>query len=294
VAELAALGKASQWPYQPRPDWEQELAFWADWHDAQRRLLALWAGRLEGLLARHWPEATAVLGLTSATLLRALANYGSPAALAADADARARLAGWGGRLLGPDKVSALLEAAASSVGVRAGEVERRRLRRYAEEALSARRQMRRSGGQLRRLAAGHEVLRRQAEVVGGATACVLWAGVGDPRDYPCGQAYRKAMGLNLTERSSGAYQGELHLSKRGSPQARRWLYLAALRLAKREGVRAWYQAKKARDEGGGKRAVVALMRKLALALYRVGAEGAVFEAGRLCVGLAAAPGEQGR
>src|SRR5262245_5360956 len=82
VAELAALGKATLWPYAPRPLWEQELAYWVDWLDAQRRLLALWAGRLEALLARHFPEATRVLKLTSATLLHAVAYWGSPAALA--------------------------------------------------------------------------------------------------------------------------------------------------------------------------------------------------------------------
>jgi transposase len=71
--------------------------------------------------------------------------------------------------------------------------------------------------------------------------------VGQARVVGVSPAYRKAMGLNLTERSSGTVQGKLHLSKRGDPQARRWLYLAALRLAKRAGVREWYQAKKGRD-----------------------------------------------
>src|SRR3712207_7444337 len=110
--------------------------------------------------------------------------------------------------------------------------------------------MRRGQGQLARLVRGRAALEAQARVVGCATACVLWASVGDPRAYPCGEAYRKAMGLNLTERSSGRQQGELHISKRGKPLARRWLYLAALRLVKRAGVREWYQAKKQRDEQG--------------------------------------------
>src|SRR5262249_51752296 len=76
VAELAALGKATAWPYVVKPLWEQELAYWVDWLEAQRQVLVLWAGRLEGLLAPHWPEATRVLRLTKATLLRALAHYG--------------------------------------------------------------------------------------------------------------------------------------------------------------------------------------------------------------------------
>jgi transposase len=294
VAELAALGKAAPWPYVARPAWEQELAYWVDWLDAQRLLLMLWAGRLEGLLGRHWPEATRVLKVTSGTLLRVLAHYGGPQALAADAQAAARLAGWGGPFLQAERVQQLLQAARSSVGVRLGQAEAQRLRVYAEQALAARLQMRQCQRQLQRLVRGRPVLEAQAKAVGAATACVLWASVGDPHDYPCGPAYRKAMGLNLAERSSGTYQGTLRLSKRGSPQVRRWLYLAALRLVKQAGVRAWYQAKKARDGQEAKRAVVGVMRKLALALYRVGVGSASFEASQLFPGQAASGGPRGK
>jgi len=281
VAELAALGKASVWPYSSPPLWEQELAYWVDWLEVQRQLLVVWSGRLEGLLARHWPEATRVLRLTSATLLRALVYYGGPAALSADARAQARLTAWGGCWLDAVKVQRLLAAAKSSVGIRQGQAQIRQLQDCAAEALQARRQLQRSRRELTQLVRGREVLEAQAGVVGSATACVLWDSVGDPRNYPCGQAYRKAMGLNLTERSSGTVQGKLHISKRGKPQARRWLYLAALRLVKVAGVREWYEAKKGRDGQEAKRALVGVMRKLVLALYQVGAKGATFEAGRL-------------
>ena len=97
VAELAALGKAKPWAYQPADSWEEELAYWVEWMVAQRQMLTLWQGRLEGLLARHWPEASQVLKLSSGTLLRVLKRYGSPQALAADAEAAKQLARWGGR-----------------------------------------------------------------------------------------------------------------------------------------------------------------------------------------------------
>jgi transposase len=77
VAELAALGKAMPWEYQPADLWEQELAYGVEWMVAHRQILTIWQGRLEGLLARHWPEATQVLKLSSATLLRVLKRYGS-------------------------------------------------------------------------------------------------------------------------------------------------------------------------------------------------------------------------
>jgi transposase len=291
VAELAALGKATPWPYVVKPPWEQELGYWVDWLEAQRQLLAVWAGRLEGLLARHWPEATRVLRVTKATLLQALAHYGGPAALAADGQAAARLARWGGAWLDPDKVQRLLQGARGSVGIRQGEVERRRLQDYAAQALAARQQMRRSQRELAKLVRGQAVLQAQARVVGSATACALWASVGDPRAYGCGAAYRKAMGLNLTEYSSGTKRGELHISKRGQASVRRWLYLAALRLARQAGVREWYQAKKQRDGQEAKGAVVAVMRKLALALYQVGVRGARFEVGRLFPGQGSAQAE---
>ncbi len=88
-------------------------------------------------------------------------------------------------------------------------------------------------------------LAAMGEVVGVPTACVLWVELGDPSSYHCGAAYRKAMGLNLAERSSGQWQGKLKISKRGSSTVRRWLYLAALRWVKQEPVHSWYVHQKA-------------------------------------------------
>jgi transposase len=288
VAELAALGKAQPWDYQPASPWEQELAYWVEWMVAHRQMLTTWQGRLEGLLARHWPEATQVLKLSAATLLHALKHYGDPQALAADPEAAPRLARWGGAFLAPEKIQRLLAGARSSVGVRVGEWQRRQMQDYAQQALAARGEVARAQRQLRVLAAGHPVLQAQGKVVGVPTACVLWARIGDPRKYHAAAAYRKAMGLNLVERSSGKYQGELHISKRGSPRVRQWLYFAALRLIQKCGVRPWYEAKKARDPGDARQVVVAVMRKLAVALYHVGVNDQEFRPrqlfGRICGG----------
>ena len=89
IAELAALGKARPWDYQPSEAWDQELVYWVEWMVAHRQILTIWQGRLEGLLGRHWPEATEVLKLSSVTLLQALSRYGDPKALAADPEAAA-------------------------------------------------------------------------------------------------------------------------------------------------------------------------------------------------------------
>jgi hypothetical protein len=73
----------------------------------------------------------------------------------------------------------------------------------------------------------------------------------------------------------------LRISKRGSARTRQWLYFAVLRLVQRCGVRPWYQAKKARDPDGAQRALVAVMRKLAVALYSVGVPDEEFQPQRL-------------
>ena len=287
IAELAAIGKGSPWVYEPRSAWEQELSYWVDVMENRQRSRTVELGHLEALLARHWPEATRLLDVSSGTLLRVLEKYGGPAALAADPGAARQLKRWGGPFLHPDKQAALLASAAATMGVRQGDWDCRRMRDHATRARAAQAEVVAARRRLKVLAKGHNVLEAQAKAVGVATACVLWDALGDPRDYSCGRAYRKAMGLNLAERSSGIYQGQLKISKRGQPRTRQWLYLASLRLIRQSGVSRWYQAKKARDGNGAKRAVVAVMRKLALALYRVGAKGDAFEAARLFRGVIA-------
>ena len=101
------------------------------------------------------------------------------------------------------------------------------------------------------------------------------------------------MGLNLAERSSGRYQGRLRISKRGSARSRQWLYFAALRLVQRGDVRPWYEAKKAGNEGDARRVVVAVMRKLVVALYHVGVRKEEFDPRRLFGGIGRRGGPAG-
>ena len=169
--------------------------------------------------------------------------------------------------------------------MRVGDWHRRQIQDYAHEALGARQEAERAQRRLRELAVGNTVLQAQGKVVGVPTACVLWTSTGDPRKYHAAEAYRKAMGLNLAERSSGKYQGRLRMSKRGSARTRQWLYFAALRLIQQNGVRPWYEAKKTRDDEDARRVVVAVMRKLALALFHVGVTGEVFQPRRLFGGI---------
>jgi transposase len=244
----------------------------------------LWVGRLESHLARHWPEVTRLLDLTSVTLLRALVHYGGPAGLAADPEVVQRLAHWGRRKLESMMVQKVIASAAQTAGAPQNARDRQWLRQCATLALAAYRETQQARRQLQKLARNSEILQRQAKIVGAATACVLWSALGDPRDYPCAQAYRKAMGFNLKERSSGKHKGLLKITKRGSSSVRKWLYFAAMRQVKSGPVRRWHEAKKARDKDRGLGSLIAVARKLALALHVVAVKGEPFEPWRLFPG----------
>ena len=89
------------------------------------------------------------------------------------------------------------------------------------------------------------------------------------------------MGLNLKERSSGRHKGQLRITKRGPGAVRRWLFFAAMRLVQKAEVAEWYQVEKGQRAKGGTRALVAVMRKLALGLHALGVGEESFDASRL-------------
>lgn len=260
--------------------------------DARRRTLHAYANELEGycqreqrarnrleaLLARSWPEFGLILGLHSVSGLRLLASHGAPAAVAADAEAaRAQLRRVGGHWLASSKIDALIASAATTLGVALLAAEVEQVRRLADEVLAMQRERRRVERLIRAQAAGDAGLEQQAAQVGAVTAMVLYAALGSPRAYPHAGSYAKAAGLHLRERSSGKYQGQLRLTKRGPSVARHYLYFAALRLLKTPGpAQRWYDAKVGRDGGLRGKALAALMRKLIKALWHVG-QGVAFD-----------------
>jgi transposase len=276
VAELSAQGRSWEWEWRTASEEDQELEYLVDWLDGQRRQMMMWYGRLEAVVSRHWPEATGIVRLSSATLLHCMAYYGGPQALMRDTAAAQRLGCWGRALLTKEKREELMASAARTVGVKQGRWDEERARRYANAILECRQQIRVSRARIKKLAQANPTIMAMGEVVGVTTASVLWVHLGDPRQYHCGPAYCKAMGLNLAERSSGRYVGKLKISKRGPAAARRWLYLAALRWVRHEPVKSWYAAQKAARRGEGKPAVVGVMRKLAMTLYQVGGRGMKF------------------
>ena len=79
--------------------------------------------------------------------------------------------------------------------MRQNSADQQRLRYCAQQAREASLTVKRFRRQLQQVAKDNSVIAAQASAVGVATACVLWAELGDPDDYHCGAAYRKAMGL---------------------------------------------------------------------------------------------------
>jgi transposase len=280
VAELCRQGKSAAWPWTRLAEVDEQIEYWVDRMDVHRQIHQTWVGRLEGRVARHWPEAGQLLKINSRTLLESLAEYGGPKWLVADEQAAGKLKGWGRGYLKPEKLQALLASARDTMGVRQSDLDRRRMREMARSALAARREVRLARRRLHALVRHRPAIQAMGEVVGIGTACVLWACLGDPRGYYCAGAYVKAMGLNLAERSSGRWKGHLKISKRGYGIVRYWMYLAALREVKKEPARSWYEAKRRKEGDKGGKGLVAIMRRLAYALQPV-AHGEWFDASRM-------------
>jgi transposase len=236
--------------------------------------------RLEALLARHWPEVTDIIALDSVTLLTVLTKYGGPKGVVrAEVQADRLMVQASRGSLSKEKISKVLNSARSTVGVPQFEEERRILAELAEETLRAQRAKKQANTRVEELAQGMADVKAIGEVVGMLTAAVVVTKVGRPELFFCAHAYEKCSGLNLKIRSSGKYEGHLKITKRGSGQARKYLYLAVLRLIQTDPViRAWYHRKVERNGGKFKnKAIVALMRKLIRALWHVAREGKPFD-----------------
>ena len=285
IAELCWMGKGSPWPWQERPEEDQAMRFWIRKLDTAQRIKQVYCGKLESLLARHWPEVFGLLKQSGATLTQALARWGGPRELANDPLAPEVLQSFGGRYLAEEKIQQVISAARSTWGVRMTAWQVRELKAVADAVVQKREEIAACKKELRKRTRRHETIQAQKPAIGLVTACVLWMCLGDVRNYGSAAAYRKAMGLNLKERSSGQHKGKLSLSKRGQRLTRKWLYFSALRWLREPAVRRWVERKKERDGGKGGKAVVGVMRRLALAAYHVGKHGVAFDPGRLFPGV---------
>lgn len=238
--------------------------------------------RLEALTMRYWPELSGILSLQSATLLELLIRYGCPDHVEQNRDeAEALMKKVGGAQLKDDKIQAVLASAATSLGVKSLEAERLQVQELCREIRRLQQQRRQAQQQVEGLTQDVDGVKAMSPVVGKVTAAVIYLAVGGMDAHSGAGSVVKALGLNLKERSSGKHKGQLRITKRGSGSARMYLYMAALRLIRSDAIiKAWYSKKISRDGGTKMKAIVAIMRKLAGALWHVG-KGVAFDASKL-------------
>jgi len=281
IAKLHLDGRSEPWPM--GSDDERDLSSLVSTMDRYAQQVQQNVNRLEGILARVWPEATRIAELTTVSLWKLLSATGGPEGVRKDPwEARHVLRKSGQHFLTDEKIEMLVKSAQTTTGCPMTDRECEELRDLAEDTIDAHKKLLKWRSKVEKQAEDTPSSRGMSSVVGKATAAVLVSELGDPGNFPNAKAYEKAAGLNLRERSSGTHKGEKTISKRGSSSARRWLYMAVLRLIQKDGVfRAWYARKVARDGGRFKGlAIVALMRKLIRGLWHAG-RGEVFDSTKL-------------
>lgn len=238
--------------------------------------------RLEASLSRHWPELMQIQDLKRISLLSLIGEYGSPREVAAHrSEAQQLMRRIGRGQLNAETVQQVLDSSETTLGVPCTESERHFLQVLGRELIRSHQHVQQIEHRIEHAVAADRVLTQMAKVVGKTTSLVLDATMGTPLDYPNPRSYLKALGLNLKERSSGKHQGQVKITKRGPGKARGYLYFAALRWLYRDRViGAWYRNKINRDGNLKGKAIVAIMRKLVLALWYV-ARGEVFDSRKL-------------
>jgi transposase len=281
LAQLAKLRPGKAWT--PDTVEKRELRALLDRRWPMSKTLELYFGHLEALLARHWPELDAILDLREQKSWRALLReYPGPHLVAASrpkAVETLRRASRG--RLANERITEVVDSACTTLGVPMTKGEEERLRFIV-------RQIEREATGLEELdvaiaeMVGHDpVMSQLAVVIGPACAASIVSHLGSPLAYAAPRALEKAMGLNLKVKSSGEQQGNVHITKRGPAQVRQLLYLAVLRRVQSDRTtKAWYRGRKTYNEKSKQRAIVAVMRKLARALWHV-ARGATFDPSKL-------------
>ena len=270
LAKLHKDGASELWPF--RSEQERDLRAVVTTMDLMDEHFHQNVNRLEGHMARHWPEVGGWLDFTCVTFLELIQRLGGPAQISASAhEARETMRTVGGRFLKGEKIDAVIASSGQTIGVTMTAQEVEELRKLAGHTLDIYRRLQEARRRVDRLSQQRPSIQAMSRAVGKGTAAVLVVEGGDPEHYASSSEWLKTFGLNLKERSSGKHIGRLKITKRGSGKARRWLYLAALRLIQKDlVVRTWYERKVARDGGVKKKAIIAVMRKLVKALWYVG------------------------
>lgn len=242
-------------------------------------------GRIEAMLARHWPELGRHLDVRAQkSALALLEGFSSPRAVAKDPTGADELLTKVSRSRLPrEAIDGVLQAARSSLGVPMTDPEAMALADLARHAMRARSRAEVLERQMSDFGSGDATFVRLEAFLGTFTAAAVLA-MCDPRRYGTPRQLEKACGLNLREKSSGEddrARVRVSITKRGPGLVRKLLYLFALRMIQQHAeVRAWYMRRRSFAANRKLPAVMAVMRKLVRAIFHV-AKGADFDPKRL-------------
>ena len=282
LAWLHAQGRSKRWT--PLPESRRELRALLDERDLYAIPLDEHFGRVEARLAEWWPELLQVVAVRERiSVLRWLVTYADPARVRAEpAKATAALRKLSRGAMETTTLDAIVASAQNCKGASMLPAEQTMLVRLFEEVVRLHDHCAEVETRLGQVLDTIPNLAPVTAMLGAVTTSVVWARVGDPKDYSSASALEKACGLNLKESSSGERQGHgIHLTKRGPGVVRKYLYLLALRvIGKDPVVRAWYERRRGFVADTKVVAVVAVMRKLVRALWHV-ARGNAFDATKL-------------
>jgi transposase len=282
VAKLCSMNLATEWHAPPELRIRLRALVELRGHefDLQERCF----GRMEAVLARHWPEFAQWLDVrTQKSALALLASYPSAARVEAAPSEVASLLGKVSRgHLAEAKICGIIQSATATLGVPPTREEERLLKTLAEQAAAAARRAEDVERELSQLGRTDEAFKRLEGWMGTFTAAAIVT-LCDPRQYASAGQFEKACGLNLREKSSGNDRRDLtplHITKRGPSLLRKLLYLFALRMISScPEVRAWYM-RRHRYTTAKTCAVIAVMRKLLRAVFHV-ARGSDFDPTKL-------------
>src|SRR5271166_452598 len=282
LARLAQMKRTRAWT--PDSEQKRDVRALLDRRWPMTTTQSVYHGHLEAMLARHWPELGSLIDVHGQrSWMTLLQQYPGPRAVAAASEEAAETLRKASRgRLSMERITAIGEAARTSLGMPMTAGEETKLRCIVEQIELQTKGLDAIDQELAQMVAKDVEMSRMAVLVGPACAASILSHVGAPTSFARPAAIEKAVGLNMKEKSSGEGAGKVHITKRGPAQVRQLLYLAALRLMQSDPiVAAWCRARKSYGgESGKRKAIVAVMRKLVRALWHV-ARGSAFDATKL-------------
>jgi len=121
---------------------DQEIRYWVRRVDAAQRVKQMWGGKIEALLARHWPEATRLMPRFERDLIQGAACTGAAPARWRATPMRQRSCKASAALLSEAKIASIVGSAKASGGVRMNAWETKEVQELAGRSAAAERDQR--------------------------------------------------------------------------------------------------------------------------------------------------------